>query len=655
MLTFGDNLPSGGDNGVVPVASFLRKTREDGRARRGTSIARKLRGSSRKGRHMTRRWVAAVVVLALPGVAAAEEEYRHGRIRHVEDGVSIQRAAEPVAEEAEPNVPFLPGDRVWTDDRGRVEFQFDAGAFLRLDNGTKLDYLDNPGGRVVLRLWSGGLYIHQGGRDIDFEIETPGGVVSTRGRGVYRIDAHSGETRVSVYQGEAAIEGGRGARIREGERVFARDGEVIQGPMAFDARDADDFAMWADERLDSVRYAQERRRPADLPQEAAPYYDELFDHGSWSSESVGFVWRPRVAVGWQPYTHGRWIWTAYGWTWLGNEPWAWAPFHYGRWGYSPAGWYWSPSRGWGPGWVSWAVGGPYVGWCPLGIGNRPVVAYDRRYRGGQAVPRAGWGSWVYARHGDMTARDLSRRRVQVDPAEMQQIRMLASRTRLNRDLRVVEGPLARTGGAVRNVRTTPAIGDAAPELRTGNQTAIPFPVARRRTDGEPRHDRGNSFGGAAGPATQAAPRAPDTGTQQAAPADRERPAATARTFSGADSGRARHRRPEAPSEPAPVAATGAAPVARSRPRASDEAGAARPRSEDGAGTPRQYRAAPRERAQDDGGQGRAAPADRGDSGGGPRPRAERAPRQESAPPAAQSAPAARESAPASARARRRQD
>ena len=184
---------------------------------------------------MTRRWVGAVLVLALPGVAVADDDYRHGRIRYVEDGVSIQRAAEPGAEEAEPNIPFLPGDRIWTDERGRVEFQFDSGAFLRLDNGTKLDYLDNPGDRVVLRLWSGGLYVHEvGGGDLDFEIETPGGVVNTRGRGVYRIDAHSGETRISVYEGEATLQGGRGVRIREGERVYARDGEVVRGPMAFD-------------------------------------------------------------------------------------------------------------------------------------------------------------------------------------------------------------------------------------------------------------------------------------------------------------------------------------------------------------------------------------------------------------------------------------
>jgi uncharacterized protein DUF6600/FecR-like protein len=596
---------------------------------------------------MTRRWVGAVLVLALPGLAAADDDYRHGRIRHVEDGVSIQRAAEPGAEEAQLNIPFLPGDRIWTDERGRVEFQFDSGAFLRLDNGTKLDYLDNPGDRVVLRLWSGALYVHAVGSG-DFEIETPGGVVNTRGRGIYRIDAHSGETRISVYEGDATLQGGRGARIREGERAYARDGEVTRGPMAFDRQDADDFAMWADDRQESVRTA--RQRPADLPEDAAPFYDELSDYGSWDREpSVGFVWRPRVAFDWQPYTFGRWMWTAYGWTWASSDPWGWAPFHYGRWGYSLAGWYWIPQRGWGPAWVSWAVGGPYVGWSPLGLRNRPIHVFDRRHRGlheiprvAHAIPRAGHSSWVYARQGDLTARDLVRRRVHVAPAELAQVRALpSSRARLSRELSVVEAPVNQSGPP-RAVRTGPTIGDTVPELRTDNQTTVPFPVARRRREPEERHDRGHSFGEAAGHGAQAPPPAPEADAAQTEPASR--PAVARPTFGGGDAGRARWR-PESSAEPAGEPRREAAPVARSRPRAND-----------GEGTPRQgYHAAPagersregaapRERTREGGGERRSAPAEHGESGGAARSRGESAPaapRQESASaPAAKAAPAA---------------
>jgi hypothetical protein len=59
-----------------------------------------------------------VVFLALMGLAVpgtAQEEYRHGRIRYLEPQVTLQRATETGAEEAVVNLPFLPGDRVWTD------------------------------------------------------------------------------------------------------------------------------------------------------------------------------------------------------------------------------------------------------------------------------------------------------------------------------------------------------------------------------------------------------------------------------------------------------------------------------------------------------------------------------------------------------------
>src|SRR5215468_2841933 len=78
----------------------------------------------RKGtRPMRRLWILTVAALAVTPAAFADT-YRHGRIRHVEEGVSIQRGTDTGSEEAVANMPYLPGDRVWTDDGGRVEFQF---------------------------------------------------------------------------------------------------------------------------------------------------------------------------------------------------------------------------------------------------------------------------------------------------------------------------------------------------------------------------------------------------------------------------------------------------------------------------------------------------------------------------------------------------
>src|SRR6185295_9869825 len=157
------------------------------------------------------------------------------------------------SEEAVPNMPFLPGDRVWTEEGGRTEFQFAGGSIVRLDRESKLDYVAHAEGRreqIALRLWSGALYLHsRERRDPDFEIETSGGVITASGRAVLRIDVVAGEARISVYDGEATVEGARAVRLRAGERLYARrGGEVTEGPQAFDRAEGDEFASWDDER-----------------------------------------------------------------------------------------------------------------------------------------------------------------------------------------------------------------------------------------------------------------------------------------------------------------------------------------------------------------------------------------------------------------------
>jgi hypothetical protein len=431
--------------------------------------------------------VLSAWVLAAP--ALAEEPYEQARIWYVEPGVALQRLSESGAEEALVNAPFLPGDRVFTDRTGRVEFQFGDGTVARLDSRSKLDYAGaggRGGDRIVLRLWSGGLYVRTRTGSLEFEVETPGGLVAARRRGLYRIDVESGETLLSVYEGEATLESdGRRQRLEEGERATAFRGEPPEGPRAFDRLAADDFARWNDEREERADWASGSERY--LPEEVVPYASELEDNGSWYYESeVGYVWRPHVAVGWRPYRDGRWCWTSYGWTWIPYEPWGWATAHYGRWGYSPViGWYWIPGRTWGPAWVAWAVGHDRVGWCPLGHRDRPVVVHDRSR--GRAVPR-GSGTrsdtspWTYVRHGDLSARDLAHRRMEGGEPETAGLRIVdAARAHLDRELRIAEGQAA----VPRNIKTRPTPGDTVPELRADPLTTIPFPTPKRR---RPRED-----------------------------------------------------------------------------------------------------------------------------------------------------------------------
>jgi hypothetical protein len=461
----------------------------------------------------------AIVSLAV-GLAAspllAADDYRYGRIRYLEAGVTIQRGGETVSELAEPNVPFLPGDRVWTDNSGRAEFQFGDGSVVRLDGRGKLEYMSAEDGQPsVLRLHAGSLILHPWAADPGFEVETPAGIVETRDRGVYRVDAEGDDVTLSVYDGEAALASGRRrVRVGQGERSYARRGDEPADPRRFDGRDQDEFARWDEEREGGASWAGERRQY--IPDEVEPYAGELESHGSWYYQvEVGYVWRPYVAAGWQPYCHGRWAWTAYGWTWIPQESWGWAPFHYGRWDYAAnLGWYWIPGRSWGPAWVHWAVGPNYVGWCPRGYRDRVVPYSERAYRG-TAVAAQGSGAWQYSQRDQLGLSPAARRPVP-SAAAFREVRVMdAPQARLGRDLRAVETAPTRPSfraagaGAGTAVRLKPTVGDTVPELRDDNRTTIPAPVVRRHrpTGYSPRVNDSAAYDRNVKPASAGAPRA----------------------------------------------------------------------------------------------------------------------------------------------------
>ena len=319
---------------------------------------------------------------------AAEETFRHARVRLVEPGVTLQSAAEPGAEEAVANMPFLPGDRVWTDNararRVPLRRRLAAAAWTGAASSTTTATTTSASGQVVLRLWSGSVLRAPARprrlarvRDRDARAAA----VTMRERGVYRVDVDAGETRLSALRGRG-LPGGRRAgpacAAASARSRAAASAACGPGPLRPRARATSSRAgtrSWATRRT--------RARSDYLPEEVSPFAEDFERNGSWYFEAgVGNVWRPHVSIGWRPYTNGRWAWTAYGWTWVPNESWGWAPFHYGRWDHSSQlGWYWIPGRTWGPAWVSWSVSNDHVGWCPLGYRDRPVVIHERGPRG----------------------------------------------------------------------------------------------------------------------------------------------------------------------------------------------------------------------------------------------------------------------------------
>jgi hypothetical protein len=325
-----------------------------------------------------RLFVLACTALAYPAVhpafaqdAAVESPPAH--ISFVEGNVILERDGQ--IDNSPASMPLLAGDRVRTQG-GRVEILFADGSALHLDQQSVVDFQSDE----VVRLLDGRMRLNIAGqgRDVSYRIDAPAAWVEIGETGEYRVAVLRGDrepqVELAVLRGAAELvnEDGR-SLVRAGERAFVRAGAQPSPPYVFNSAMWDAFDRWSEARRDHRLGVSAQYLPADV----RPYSTTLDNYGAWRYEQeYGYVWYPRVAVGWRPYYHGRWVGLRpYGWTWIAADPWGWPTHHYGRWGYSGASWFWIPGRRWGAAWVSWAYAPNYVSWCPLGWNDRPLFSF----------------------------------------------------------------------------------------------------------------------------------------------------------------------------------------------------------------------------------------------------------------------------------------
>lgn len=385
-----------------------------------------------------------------PSEAAAQgsavQDYPYAYLAHVDGNVRLQRASEPETESATSNVPILPGDRVWTERSSRAEIVFADGSRLRLAEGTKVDVVELES-ETLVRLWSGSAIVRLFGPTSSFRIDSPAGSVTPSSAGTYRLDLDRDSLDLFVSRGSAELRTSRGGvLVQSGETSRALAGELPEIPARFNTARLDDFDRWSDE-IDRLAAAPNDIVVRSLPHAVRPYTTELSYYGNWQVEpDVGYVWYPRVSVGWAPYRYGRWCNTWYGQTWVSYDPWGWAPHHYGRWGHhNVRGWYWIPGASFSPAWVSFAIGPFWVGWSPLGVYNRPVYypsfyhRQNRYYRGGGRHDRPQHyrhgGGWNYVSRDHFGSRTATARLDEnLVRASASQAELLEAGTVLGRDL-----------------------------------------------------------------------------------------------------------------------------------------------------------------------------------------------------------------------------
>lgn len=311
------------------------------------------------------------------------------------------------------SMPLLAGDRVRTQ-AGRVEILFADGSALHMDEGTTVDFQSD----AVVRLLTGRLRLSVSGpaRDIAYRIDAPSAWVQINTPGEYRISLLRGdEVELAILRGGAELVNEQGrSYVSAGERTYARAQTAPSPAYVFNSAAWDSFDRWSESRRDQRLGVSAQYLPEDV-RRYAPTFD---NYGSWRYEATyGYVWYPRVQVGWRPYYHGRWAsLRPYGWTWIAGDPWGWPTHHYGRWGISAGAWFWIPGRSWAPAWVSWAYAPGYVSWCPLGWNNRPVLGFSANYYGGRRYDP--WYAWSVLPRGHFGASYVNVSRypvVRVDP------------------------------------------------------------------------------------------------------------------------------------------------------------------------------------------------------------------------------------------------
>jgi hypothetical protein len=341
---------------------------------------------------MFRPYLPLAALLLGVGPVAAQTEGPPPHLSVLEGRAEITRGAD--REPAIANTPLVVGDQLATAD-GRAEVLLGDGSALHLDERTTIDF----NGDTVLRLVTGRvILLAERGAAGSLQIDAAPASVRIQSTAEVHLalfeDRGQATLQVAVVRGLVDVDsGGAAVPVRAGQQVFVREGDAPSYPAPFNSARQDGFARWSQALFDGRRGATSAQY---LPTDVRVYGSTFDQYGSWSYDApYGYVWYPRVATTWRPYYNGRWRHAGrYGWTFVGADPWGWATHHYGRWGLNAGGaWYWIPSAGWGAAWVHWAVAPGYIGWCPLGWNNRPVLGFWGH--GSRAAYAGGYGRGAY--------------------------------------------------------------------------------------------------------------------------------------------------------------------------------------------------------------------------------------------------------------------
>ena len=354
--------------------------------------------------------LVAQTALGLGAVQAADNDddaigRTPPRLSYADGEVSYFRPGGQEWAPAQVNTAVAPGDEFYTGNRGNLELQIGARAYVRAWGDSQLGLVNQEPDFVQIKVTAGHVALDlrtvEPGRTV--EIDTPQAAFTIERSGYYRIDVtESGTSFVTRRSGQATMTpaGGQAVTIASSEEVVL-EGAETPTVRSFVAPELDVWDRWNYARTDGLIDAISSRY---VP--AGVYgVDDLDHHGDWRVvPNYGSVWVPQaVPSGWAPYTTGRWVMDPYyGWTWVDTAPWGWAPYHYGRWVFVTGHWAWAPGpviarpvyapalvAFFGPPSVRVAIGVPGVSWVALSWGEPLLPWWGRPH----FVGRPTWVGW----------------------------------------------------------------------------------------------------------------------------------------------------------------------------------------------------------------------------------------------------------------------
>jgi len=356
-----------------------------------------------------KRWMGFLVCLFLtavvmvpPSSAADEPGMVVGRIYDIEGDLLRYVPEEKDWVATVRDAPFGTEDTLFSGSRGMAELIVPNGTWVRIGNSTQIQFIALETDLAEVDVASGVARFYNKSSETVIRATSPFGYVLAYPGTVFDFYVGDNSVEVVAVRGkvsfvhsasEAKYDAAAGS-----PSILADEQQVSSGEGTVDP----DWNRWNTDR-ENFWAAKARVRGRSVEYLPPSLQDEAYaleENGRWErvpyEGTERWFWRPRVVVGWSPFTVGRWTDWYGDQTWIPAEPFGYVTHHYGNWVYVRNYWYWAPpvvsvriglpllnvGFFWYPGRVSWIHRGTYVGWVPLAPRE---TYYSYRHWGGPHV------------------------------------------------------------------------------------------------------------------------------------------------------------------------------------------------------------------------------------------------------------------------------